>query len=96
MLEAGRSIAQAKGHYQVFEVAEYGIEGSLPLISLIDSNQVVGPPQIYFGEHGCRPLEQLRYKGKRIMFFYFLGSLHMDVEHDLSSAQRIFLPLLEK
>ena len=41
----------------------WGVEGRLPLVSLSDTDQVVGVPQVEFGEDRC-PLEQLKGGGE--------------------------------
>ena len=40
-LEDSRGVGESKGHHQILEVAEMGVEGGLPLVALTDSYQVV-------------------------------------------------------
>ena len=62
-LEDSQSVGQAKGHYLVFVVSCWGVEGRLPLISLPDADQMLSIPQVQLGEHHC-PLEQFKGGGE--------------------------------
>ena len=49
-LECSRGVRQAKEHDQWFEKTLVGGKGSLPLISFFDSDIVVAPTNVEFGE----------------------------------------------
>jgi hypothetical protein len=51
-LEGGRTVAKPKEHYSWFEKTERRDECALPLIFFLDSNVVVSPPYVKFGEQG--------------------------------------------
>jgi len=53
VLEGGGSVGEAEGHDGVFEVAVTTAEGSFPLVSRSDPNEVVCSTKIKFGEEFC-------------------------------------------
>ncbi len=58
-LEDGGGIGEAKGHHQVLIVSRRCVERSLPLIAFPDAHQVIGIPEVQFGEDGS-PLQELK------------------------------------
>jgi hypothetical protein len=51
-LEGGRAITKSKEHYGGFKKAKRCDECTLPLVVVLDSNIVVSPSYIKFGEQG--------------------------------------------
>lgn len=45
-------IDESKGHDQIFEMPHQHVECRLPFVPLPDSDQMIGVPQIQFGEDG--------------------------------------------
>ena len=50
-LKGGRGVGEVKEHDGGFKEAFVGDKGSLPLVSVLDSNIVVSPSDIKFGEY---------------------------------------------
>jgi hypothetical protein len=51
-LEGGRTIAESEEHYRGFEETKRCAECTLPLVFFLDSDVVISPPYIKFGEQG--------------------------------------------
>ena len=49
-LEGGQTVGKAKKHHQRLEQPSVGSEGSLPLVTLLDSDIIVPPANIQLGE----------------------------------------------
>ena len=49
-LKGGRTIGETEEHDQGFEESSVCVEGGLPLITFLDADIVVPPPDIEFGE----------------------------------------------
>jgi len=49
-LKGGRRVAESEKHYSGFEESFVGFEGHFPLISVFDTDIVVSPSDIQFGE----------------------------------------------
>ena len=49
-LENCRGICESEGHHQIFEVSKGGVERRLPLISLLDADEVISISQVELGE----------------------------------------------
>ena len=47
-LESGRCIGESERHYVPFEKAVVSLESRLPFIALLDSDQMVGMPEVDF------------------------------------------------
>ena len=66
-LESGQAIGEAEEHDQGFEEAPIDLEGSFPLVSLLDSYIVVSPTYIQFckvsGLGVRNVVDNVRYKG---------------------------------
>jgi len=68
-LEGGRAISEAKKHHQGFKQPSVSLEGSLPLITLSNSDIIVTPANIQLGKVLC-PSElvyELRNKRDQIL-----------------------------
>ena len=52
-LEGCRAIGETEEHHQGLEQSSVGSEGSLPLITLLDPDIIVPPPNIQLGEVLC-------------------------------------------
>jgi hypothetical protein len=51
-LEGGRAIAESEEHYCGFEETKRCDECTLPLVFFLDSDVIISPPYIEFGEQG--------------------------------------------
>jgi len=49
-LKGGRRVAESEKHYSGFEESFVGFEGRFPLISIFDTDIVVSPSDVQFGE----------------------------------------------
>ena len=49
-LEGSRGVTKAKGHDKGFKEAEFTFEGSFPFVTFLDTNVVITPSNIKFGE----------------------------------------------
>ena len=53
LLEGGRGIGETKEHYSWFEESLMGDESSFPLMPILDSDIVIFPTDVKFGEDLC-------------------------------------------
>ena len=69
-LEGGRAVGEAEDHDQGFKEAPFHLEGSFPLISLLDSYIVASPMYIQFrkvsGLGVQNPVDNDWYEGQRV------------------------------
>ena len=77
VLEGGRGISETKEHYGWFEESLMGDKGSFPLMFILDSDIIISPLDIKFGEDFC-PLEFIdkirnEWKGVCIMDSVFVN-----------------------
>ncbi|KAG6892434.1 hypothetical protein C0993_003848, partial [Termitomyces sp. T159_Od127] len=74
-LKGGWAIGELEQHNKQFKQSSVGLEGSLPLISLLDVHIVVTPPDIHFGEVPCPPevIDELKDEGKGIVILHCHG-----------------------
>src|ERR1700733_6325158 len=73
-LESGWAVAETKGHDQGFKKSSVCVECGLPLITFLDVDIVVSPPDIQLGDVMCT-LESVNEVGdeqKRICILYHL------------------------
>ena len=49
-LKGGRRVAESKKHYGGFKESFVGFEGRFPLISIFDTDIVISPSDVQFGE----------------------------------------------
>ena len=52
-LKGGRGIGKAKEHYAWFKESLMGDESSFPLVSILDTDVVISPTDVEFGENLC-------------------------------------------
>ncbi|KAG5351689.1 hypothetical protein C0989_005244 [Termitomyces sp. Mn162] len=74
-LKGGWAIGESKEHNERFKQSPVGLEGNLPLISLLDAHVVVAPPDIQFGEVPCTPevVDELRDEGEGVAVLHSHG-----------------------
>jgi hypothetical protein len=67
-LEGGGGVGETKKHYRRFEKTFISDEGGLPLVSIFDSDVIVSPSYVYFGEIFCsfEFIEEVGDSGKRV------------------------------
>ena len=67
-LEGGGSVAESKEHDSGFKESHGGDEGGLPLIFFSDTNVVISPTNVKFGEQGgfFHVVDKLRDQGEGI------------------------------
>ena len=52
-LESARGIQETKRHYQPLKRAVFSVEGSFPLVTITNSDEMIGMLQIYFRINSC-------------------------------------------
>ncbi|KAG5337720.1 hypothetical protein C0989_009014 [Termitomyces sp. Mn162] len=74
-LEGGGAVGESKEHNEWLEQSLVGLEGGLPLVSLLDMHIVVAPPDIQFSEvlHTPEVVDELGDEGEGVAILYCYG-----------------------
>ncbi|KAG5733786.1 hypothetical protein E4T56_gene8207 [Termitomyces sp. T112] len=87
-LEGGQAIGESKEHNKRFEQSPVGLEGSLPLVSLLDACIIVSLPDIQFGEvlHTLEVDDELRDEGEVVVVLHGHGIENLEVLNQSKQA----------
>ncbi|KAG5336712.1 hypothetical protein C0989_012024 [Termitomyces sp. Mn162] len=90
-LEGGRAISKSKEHNEWLKQSPVGLEGSLPLISLVNAHIVVTPLDIQLSEvlHTLE-VDELGDEGERVMALHHHGVEYPVVLDQLEGAILLF------
>ncbi|KAG5349823.1 hypothetical protein C0989_001718 [Termitomyces sp. Mn162] len=91
-LEGGWAVGETEEHNKWLKQSSVGLEGHLPLISLLNVHIVITPPDIQFSEvsHALEVVDELGDEGERVAILHHHGIEHLIVLYQLERAILLF------